>query len=71
MQPVPSTNTADEVRTLSLPGYPDGIWGHDPTDRSYDAELWMIGTPNERRPTFRMAADTPRAARRRGSPGTG
>jgi hypothetical protein len=26
MQPVPSTNTADEVRTLSLPGYPDGIW---------------------------------------------
>jgi len=59
MQPVPSTNTADEVRTLSLPGYPDGIWGHDPTDRSYYAELWMIGTPNDRRPTFRMAADTP------------
>ena len=45
MQPVPSANTADRVRTLSLPGYPDGIWGHDPTDRSCYADLWTAHPP--------------------------
>lgn len=53
LQPVPSANTADRVRTLSLSGYPDGICGHDPTDRSYYADLWMDGH------THRPAADVP------------
>ena len=59
MESVPTVATAGRVRTLSLPGYTDGAWGYDPTDRCYVAELWLDGTPTDRRPTFRLTADTP------------
>ena len=59
MRPVSVIDTAERVRTLSLPGYTDGAWGYDPTDRCYVAELWLDGTPTDRRPTFRLTADTP------------
>ena len=59
MRPVPVIDTAARVRSLSLPGYTEGAWGCDPTDRSYVAELWLDGTPTDRRPTFRLTADTP------------
>jgi hypothetical protein len=58
MRPVPVVDTADRVRTLSLPGYTEA-WGYDPTGRCYLAELWLDGTPTDRRPTFRLTADTP------------
>src|SRR5689334_8338375 len=59
MRPVPAVGAAERVRALSLPGYTDGAWGYDPTGRCYLAELWLDGTPTDRRPTFRLTADTP------------
>ena len=59
MEPVPAIDSADRGARLTLSGYAEGAWGYDPTDRSYIAQLWMDGTPTDRRPTFRLTADTP------------